>query len=102
MERRFAQDWFESGLRPERAPNDEPDQRTGRADGAITRGSPQGLPKRSFIVLMGGVHVCTPEDASIGFPMSAMPLYAHRAMGVKALLLLLQGLHSGFACHVML
>jgi hypothetical protein len=51
---------------------------------------------------MGEVHVCTPEDASIGFPMSALLLYAHRAMGVKALLLLLQGLLSGFACHVML
>ncbi|WP_291916775.1 hypothetical protein, partial [Limnohabitans sp.] len=58
------------------------------------------MPKRSFIVLMGGVHECTPEDASIGFPMSAMPLYARRAMGVKALLHLFQGLHSDFVSHV--
>jgi hypothetical protein len=50
---------------------------------------------------MGGVHECTPEDASIGFPMSAMPLYARRAMGVKALLHLLQGLHSDFGRPVL-
>ena len=40
---------------------------------------------------MGGVHVCTPVDASIGFPMSAVPLYARRTMEVKALLHVYQG-----------